>query len=108
MKINSVLEAINQCVEAERNKRGISIKGHFVAVMEIQKAMGPYKKYHISIIYIDIDNKENIEFISKYYTQKAPKGTEEKTRIEVESKVLTPFFTKLLDTWENIVKGIWK
>ena len=70
--------------------------------------MGPYKKYHILIIYIDIDNKENIEFISKYYTQKAPKGTEEKTRIEVENKVLVPLFEKVLNNWEDIIKGVWK
>lgn len=108
MKINDVLEAINQAIEEERTKKCFNIKGHFVTVTDIQKGMGPYKKYHISIIYVDIDNKENIDFISKYYTHKVMKGAEDKVKNIVECEVLTPFFLKVLDNWENIVKGIWK
>lgn len=108
MKINDVLETINSILEAERTKRGLHLRGHFVSVVDVQKAMGPYKKYHISVIYVDIDNKENIDFVSKYYTHKSPKGTEEKTRILVEVEVLEPFFTNIINNWENIVKGIWK
>ena len=108
MKINDVLEAINSTLETERTKRSLNVKGHFVAVIEIQKALGQYKKYHVSIIYIDISNKENIDFISKYYTHKTPKEKEDKVKTTVECEVLIPFFSKVIENWENIVKGVWK
>lgn len=105
MRINDVLESFNRTIEEERHRTGIKNRGHFISVTTIEKAMGPYKKYHVTIFYIDTDKGENIEFISKYYTHKVPKGKEESTQKIVECEVLTAFFTKAVKNIEDIMGG---
>lgn len=105
MRINDVLESFNKTIEEERHRTGIKNRGHFISVTTIEKAMGPYKKYHVVIFYVDIDKGENIEFISKYYTHKVPKGKEESIQKIVDCDILTAFFTKVIKVTEDVIKG---
>lgn len=105
MRVNDVLESFNKTIEEERHRTGVKNKGHFISVITIEKAMGPYKKYHVVIFYIDTDNKKNIEFISKYYTHKVNKGKEDSIQKIVECEVLTAFFSKIIKYLEDIIKG---
>lgn len=105
MKINSILEGINKAIDVIRINREINVNGHFTAISNIKKSMGPYKEYRIVIDYINLDSHENFMFCSNHCMERCPVGEEYKLEEQCTQEILTKFFIKWDKYKESIIVG---
>ncbi|MBQ9391970.1 MAG: hypothetical protein IJU02_07245 [Lachnospiraceae bacterium] len=105
MKINDVLECFNAALDSERINKGIKAKGHFVSTMEIKRSMGPYKQAHVTIIYIDLDRKANIPFITSSWTERALVEHLETFKEKAEMQTLIKFIISCNGCWQQLIEG---
>lgn len=92
MKINEVLEAYNKVIDTLREEKGIKAKGHFVAVTNIKKSMGPYKQFYVHILYCDVTKNINYPFAGAQLMERCPAGQEEEILNKCELAALKSFF----------------
>lgn len=97
MKINEVLEAYNKAIDHIREERNINAKGHFIAVEDVKKSMGPYKQFYVSILYHNGTNKVNYPVAGAQLMERCPAGTEEQALEKCELAALSKFFQYCAD-----------
>lgn len=108
MRIDNTLESINKAVDYIRNDSNIvSIRGHFVALITLTKAMGPYKECNIQVNYIDIDNQKIIPFCSEKCVDRCTANEEYKLVEQTTDKLITTFFIKWNKYANDIINGVY-
>lgn len=114
MKINDVLECINNVLVDDRHNQGLDpMLGHFVYHVEVHKNIGPIKTFHASIEFVSIKNKEVIPVIRIQHTTSCSPDNIEEAKDQAAKTALTSLFKVLkhgkgkLD-YQNFVTGEYK
>ena len=109
MKINDVLECINETLDAERKAKKLDTSGHFLYYMGVEKKIGSTKTF---IAYVDfVSNRRVTSHVIRYeYTCNCPTERIEETKDAVSIQVLTQLFIALRmgagkGAYENFVNG---
>lgn len=107
MKFNDILDSVNTALEGERVIKDLFVRGHLVSTMEIKKLMGPYKQSYIKIVYVNLDESKNIEFLTSTYMGKAPVDKMDEFILESEKRALLKLIITLHTPgiWQSLIEG---
>lgn len=88
MKINDVLECINETLDAERKARNLNNSGHFIYWIGVEKKIGSTRVF---TAYVDFINSRQVaSHVIRYdYTCNCPTEKVEETKDAVSIQVLT-------------------
>ena len=109
MKTDNIIEALNKVVDKARKDFNFDAKGHLVAVTNIEKLMGQYKKCTIRVEYVNLDKKKNELFAEVDYTDKCPSGEEDKLIEKTQEILLKKLFSIILNesSIEDVIHGFY-
>ena len=107
MTINEVLECVNKAIDEIRKERNITAKGHFVATVEIKKAVGPYKQCVVGIVYINMDKRSTHAFCGASVMERCLSKEEGNLVKKTIAEALTTFFLYQHNVyiWEQVITG---
>lgn len=89
MRINEVLECYN--------KAALNKKGHYLAICNIIKLIGPFKQCNMKILFADYKTQSTSLVCEKKMVQRCNKGEEDSLIKEVSKEILIDFFNLTLN-----------
>ena len=111
MKINDVLNCINNTLEEERRVKGLPPKlGHFIYRIGVEKGMGHIKMFHAHIEFFNMKTNTPYRVIVIRHTRPCKVEELEEAKEQVALMALEGFFTALRlgankGAYENYVTG---
>lgn len=85
MKINDIFEEINKNIlDRQRKEENLEdVKGHIIGVTRIIKMIGPYKRAHTDVIYVNMNTNKNTVLFACDYDGRSDEDFEDKATINV-------------------------
>ena len=111
MKINDVLNCVNNTLEDERRAKDLSPKlGHFIYRIEVEKGMGHIKMFHAYIEFFNMKTGASYRVIAVHPKMPCKVEELEEAKEQVALMALKNFFTALRlgankGAYENYVTG---
>ena len=111
MKINDVLNCVNNTLEDERRAKGLPPKlGHFIYRIGVEKGMGHIKMFHAYIEFFNMKTGASYRVIAIHHTMPCKVEELEEAKEQVALMTLKNFFIALRlgankGAYENYVTG---
>lgn len=111
MKINDVLNCVNNTLEDERRAKGLPPKlGHFIYRIEVEKGMGHIKMFHAHIEFFNMKTGASYRVIVTHHTMPCKVEELEEAKEQIALMALRNFFIALRlgvgkGAYENYVTG---
>lgn len=111
MKINDVLNCVNNTLEYERRTKGLPSKlGHFIYRIGVEKGMGHIKMFHACIEFFNMKTGASYRVTAIHHTKPCKVEELEEAKEQIALMALKNFFTALRlgankGAYENYVTG---